>query len=90
MITVCRQPVSLGRIHAGRTITVHVSEHTLAIELDDETRTIRRTTNRPVVVVKANRPPAPGQLNRTLGPRGTGNGASPTDLEHEPHNPYET
>jgi transposase InsO family protein len=57
VITVCRQHVSLGRIHAGRTIRVHVSEHTLAIELDDgETRTIRRTTSRPVVVIKANRP----------------------------------
>ena len=61
VIVVCRQRVSLGRIHAGRTVTVHVSEHTLAIELDDETRTIRRTTSRPVVVVKANRPHEPGQ-----------------------------
>jgi transposase InsO family protein len=56
VITVCRQPVALGRIHAGRTVTVHVSEHTLAIELDDETRTIRRTTSRPVVVIKGSRP----------------------------------
>ena len=58
VITVCRQHVALGRVHAGQTVTVHVSEHTLAVELDDgETRTIRRTTSRPVVVVKANRPP---------------------------------
>ena len=56
VICVCRQPVPLGRVHAGRTVTVHVSEHTLAVELDDETRTVRRTTNRPVVVIKANRP----------------------------------
>ena len=56
VIFVCRQRVSLGRIHAGRTVTVHVSEHTLAIELDDETRTVRRTTSRPVVVVKGSRP----------------------------------
>jgi transposase InsO family protein len=56
VITVCRQPVALGRIHAGRTVTVHVSEHTLAIELDDETRTVRRTTTRPVVVIKGSRP----------------------------------
>jgi transposase InsO family protein len=55
-ITVCRQQVALGRINAGRTVSVHVSEHTLAIELDDETRTIRRTTTRPVVVVKGSRP----------------------------------
>lgn len=43
MITVCRQPVSLGRIHAGRIVRVHVAENTLAIELYDETRTVRRT-----------------------------------------------
>jgi transposase InsO family protein len=56
VITVCRQHVALGRIHAGRMIAVHVSEHTLAIELDDETRTVRRTTTRPVVVIKGSRP----------------------------------
>jgi transposase InsO family protein len=56
VIVVCRQRVSLGRVHAGRTVRVHVSEHTLAVELDDETRTIRRTTSRPVVVIKGSRP----------------------------------
>ena len=56
VIWVCRQRVTLGRIHAGRTVRVHVSEHTLAVELDGEVRTIRRTTNRPVVVVKGSRP----------------------------------
>ena len=54
-ITVCRQQVALGRVHAGRIVSVHVSEHTLAIELDGETRTVRRTTTRPVVVVKGSR-----------------------------------
>jgi hypothetical protein len=54
-ITVCRQTVALGRIHAGRIVSVHVCEHTLAIELDDETRTIRRTTTNPVVVIKGSR-----------------------------------
>jgi len=44
VITVCRQSVSLDRVHAGRIITVHVPEHTLAIELARETRTVRRTT----------------------------------------------
>jgi transposase InsO family protein len=56
VITVCRQRVALGRMHAGRTVRVHVSEHTLAVELDDETRTIRRTTTRPVQNIKADRP----------------------------------
>jgi hypothetical protein len=56
VIVVCRQKIALGRVHAGRTITVHVAEHTLAIDLDGETRTVRRTTSRPVVVVKGSRP----------------------------------
>jgi hypothetical protein len=55
VITVCRQRVALGRIHAGRIASVHVSEHTLAIELGDDTRTVRRTTTRPVVVIKGSR-----------------------------------
>src|SRR3954471_24500005 len=58
-ITVCRQTVVLGRVHAGHTVRVHVAEHTLAVELDGETRTIRRTTTRPVVVVKGSRPQQP-------------------------------
>jgi len=91
VICVCRQHVPLGRIHAGRTVTIHVSEHTLAVELDDETRTVRRTTSRPVVVIKANRPaPSPGNVNRTLINRRAGNGATHIDLDHEPQNPYET
>lgn len=56
VITVCRQHVALGRIHAGRIVSVHVSEHTLAIELDDETRTVRRTTTNPIRVLKGSRP----------------------------------
>ena len=72
VICVCRQRVSLGRVNAGRTVTVHVSEHTLAVELDDETRTIRRTTNRPVVVVKGSRPQraraTSTELSRRAGP----------------------
>jgi transposase InsO family protein len=55
VITVCRQHVALGRIHSGRIVSVHVSEHTLAIELGDDTRTVRRTTTRPVVVIKGSR-----------------------------------
>lgn len=59
-ITVCRQTVALGRVHAGQIVRVHVSEHTLAVELDDgETRTIRRTTTRPVFAIKGSRPHQP-------------------------------
>jgi transposase InsO family protein len=91
VITVCRQPVALGRVHAGRTVRVHVSEHTLAIELDDETRTVRRTTNRPVVIVKANRPPRARATSTEL-PSTAGRATEqPTWIQHhEPHDPYET
>ena len=56
VIMVTGQKIALGRIHAGRTVTVHVAEHTLTIELDDEIRTIRRTNNRPVRRIKGERP----------------------------------
>jgi transposase InsO family protein len=56
VFTVCGQKVSLGRPHAGQTITVHVSQDTLAVELDDETLTIARTTSRPAWQLKPHRP----------------------------------
>ena len=57
VITICRQKIALGRIHRHQTLTVHVSETTLAIELDDgETRMVRRTTTLPIRNIKANRP----------------------------------
>jgi hypothetical protein len=57
LILVCGQNVALGRAHAGQTVTVYVSDTTLAIELDDaETRVVRRTTTTPVRNIKANRP----------------------------------
>ena len=57
VIMVCGQKVALGRVHRHQTLTVHVSEATLAIELDDgETRVVRRTTTIPVRNIKAGRP----------------------------------
>jgi len=51
------QKIALGRIHAGRVVTVHVAEHTITIDLGgDDTRTIRRTTTQPVRSIKAHRP----------------------------------
>ncbi|MGW2044862.1 IS481 family transposase [Streptomyces sp. NPDC001858] len=55
-IMVCRQSVSLGRPYAGQTVTVHVSETTITVELDGQVRVIRRTTDIPVRHVKANKP----------------------------------
>jgi hypothetical protein len=57
VIVVCGQKIALGRTHAGHTVTVNVSDSTLAIELDDaETRVVRRTTTTPVRNIKADRP----------------------------------
>ena len=49
--------MALGRIHRYETVTVYVSDTTLAIELDDqETRVVRRTTTMPVINIKSTRP----------------------------------
>jgi hypothetical protein len=57
IVMVVGQKVALGRVHAYRTVTIAVSETTLAIEVDDgETRVVRRTTTLAVRNIKANRP----------------------------------
>jgi hypothetical protein len=57
VIVVCGQKIALGRAHAGQTVTVHVADTTLVIELDEaETRVVRRTTTTPVRNLKADRP----------------------------------
>jgi hypothetical protein len=54
VVMVCGQKIALGRVHAHRTVSIHVAETTLAIELDDgETRVVRRTTTLPVRSIKA-------------------------------------
>jgi transposase InsO family protein len=55
-IMVCRQSISLGRPYAGQTVTVHVSDTTITVDLDGQVRVIRRTTDIPVRHVKANKP----------------------------------
>jgi transposase InsO family protein len=57
VIMLCGQKVALGRIYRHQTLTVHVSETTFAVELDDgEIRVVRRTTTTPIRNIKANRP----------------------------------
>jgi transposase InsO family protein len=57
VIMIAGQKIALGRIHAGRIVTVHVAEHTITIDLGgDDTRTIRRTTTQAVRSIKAHRP----------------------------------
>jgi hypothetical protein len=57
VIMVCGQNVALGRIHQHQTVIVHVSDTTLAVELDDaDTGVVRRITTLPVRNIKADRP----------------------------------
>lgn len=58
---VCGQKVALGRAHQHQTVTIAVSETTLAIDLGDgESRVTRRTTNKPARSIKGARPRAVG------------------------------
>ena len=57
VISVARQRIGLGRVHARRTLTVHVSDTTITVELGDgDTHVVRRTTTMAVVNIKS-RPP---------------------------------
>ncbi|MER7177906.1 hypothetical protein ABT404_00150 [Streptomyces hyaluromycini] len=55
-VMICRQGISFGRTYAGRTVTVHVADSTITVELDGQARVIQRTTDTPVRNVKANKP----------------------------------
>ncbi|MFE9652473.1 hypothetical protein [Micromonospora sp. NPDC006431] len=50
------QKVALGRVHAGKTVTINVTDTELAIACDDGTRLVRRTTDQAVRNLKASRP----------------------------------
>jgi hypothetical protein len=56
VVMVCGQKVALGRSHRYETVTIHVAETTLAVEVGGETRVVRRTTSLPVRNIKADRP----------------------------------
>ena len=47
VIMVAGQKIALGRIHAGQVVTVHAAAETIAIDLGEDTRTVRRTTTQP-------------------------------------------
>jgi hypothetical protein len=54
VIMIAGQKIALGRIHARRIVTVHVTAQTIASDLGgDDTRTVRRTTTQPVRSIKA-------------------------------------
>jgi hypothetical protein len=57
VIMVAGQTTALGRAHAGQTVTVLVSDTTLAVEFTDgDTHVVRRTTTQPVRSIKGQRP----------------------------------
>jgi hypothetical protein len=57
VVSVCGQRVGVGRAYARRTLTVAVSDTTLAIELDDgDSHIVRRTTTSPAITIKARSP----------------------------------
>ena len=57
LIMVAGQKIALGREHQHRTVTVLVSETTLAIELPDaDDLVVRRTTDQPIRSIKGQRP----------------------------------
>jgi len=57
VIMVAGQKIALGRVHAGDTVTVLVSDTTLTIDAGDgEVRVFRRTTDQPVRSIKGQRP----------------------------------
>jgi hypothetical protein len=57
VIMVAGQKIALGRIHAGQTLTVLVSDTTRTVEFaDGDTRAVRRTTTQPVRSIKGQRP----------------------------------
>jgi len=56
IVMVVGQKIALGRVHAGKTVTIDVTETELVIRCDDGSRTVRRTTDQPVTRIKAHRP----------------------------------
>jgi hypothetical protein len=56
VVMVVGQKVALGRVHAGKTVSIAVSDTNLAIECDDGVRTVRRTNQQRIRNLKANRP----------------------------------
>jgi hypothetical protein len=53
---VAGQKIALGREHAGRTVTIDVTDTDLLVDCDGEPRTFHRTTEHPVRSIKAHRP----------------------------------
>jgi Integrase core domain len=55
-LMVAWQHISLGRIHAGKTVSIAVSQTHLEVDCHDGVRTFRRTNTKPVTRIKVHRP----------------------------------
>ena len=55
-VMVAWQKIAVGRVHAGKTVTIKVSDTQVAIECDDGTRIVRRSNTKPITRIKAHRP----------------------------------
>ncbi|MFI6504399.1 IS481 family transposase [Nonomuraea typhae] len=55
-IMIAGQVLCLGRLHAQTVVTAHVTDTVITVELGDDRRTFRRTTDQPVRSIKAHRP----------------------------------
>jgi hypothetical protein len=57
VVMVAGQRIALGRLHRHKTVTVNVSDTTLAVDLDDgDVKVVRRTNSQPVRSIKGQRP----------------------------------
>jgi len=57
VISVARQRIGLGRVHARRTLTVHVSDTTITVDLGDgDTHIVRRSTTMAIANIKSRAP----------------------------------
>jgi hypothetical protein len=56
LMMVAWQKISLGRVHASKTVTIAVTQTHLEVDCDDRVRTFRRTNTNPVTHTKAARP----------------------------------
>ncbi|MET7971409.1 hypothetical protein [Micromonospora sp. NPDC005305] len=56
VVVVVGQNVALGRVHADKTVTIHITDTELAIACDDGTRIVRGNTDPRVRKLEASRP----------------------------------
>jgi len=56
VIMIAGQKIALGRIHAGRIVSVHVAADTVTIDLGEDTRIVRRDHTQAVRSIKAQQP----------------------------------